>query len=121
LISVHIQGTLLRLPEQASMLVSAMKCRPLRRRYVTFRTSGSADDHSIIEWLSPHLQPESKAKVVLKEGQFVVVRIDQVSLKSLRQGSAFPITASFRNATLTSLFAAGSVKKSRERIKAFLE
>ena len=98
-----------------------MKCRHLRRRYVTFKVRGAADDSSIIAGMARYLPPDGRAKVILRDGSFVIVRIDQIALMNLKHDFGIPIALSCGNSELTSVFAAGSVKKSRERIKAHQE
>ena len=68
--------------------------------------------------MARYLTPESRAKVILRDGPFIVVRIDQLSLGRLKDDQDFPVKLKCNGAELLSVFVAGSIKKTRERIKA---
>ncbi|MBM5805567.1 MAG: hypothetical protein FJZ49_05875 [Candidatus Verstraetearchaeota archaeon] len=98
-----------------------MKCRSLRRRYVIFRSSTTVDDASVISGLGAYIEPDRQTKVVYRWWPFLVVRLDQVLLGSLREKIGQQITLRCGTADLSSVATTGSIKRARERIKTLQE
>jgi hypothetical protein len=68
--------------------------------------------------MSSFLTPESHPKVILRDSPFIVIRIDQLSLGRLKIDQDFPAKLKCDSVELLSVFTAGTLKKTRERIKA---
>jgi len=98
-----------------------MKCRTLRRRYVTFRSSAVVDDASVLSALGAYIEPNRQTKVVYRRWPFVVVRLDQISLGVLKEKIGRQITLRCGTAELSSIATTGSIKKAREKIKTLQE
>jgi hypothetical protein len=94
-----------------------MKCRPLRRRYVTFRCSADASDKAILDSINSSISPGITPKVGYRDGPFVVIRVDNRSLEAarLRGGIQFSINSS--SSQLNSVSTSGTVRGAKEKIK----
>ena len=98
-----------------------MKCMPLRRRYVVFRSSGKTDDASIISGLRTYMEPNRQTRVVYNKWPFVILRLDQILLGILRDKIGRQITIPCGTIELSSIATTGSIKKAREKIKTLQE
>jgi len=121
----------------------SVKCRTLRRRYIVFRTGEKVRAQALLESIANAASPspadaEAAAtqrggkpnpgnaqiappvKVVYNDGEYAVVRLDQISFSRLRARFRFPIVirTDDHGGSATSLFCTGSIKKAKIRIKA---
>ncbi len=94
-----------------------MKCRPYRRRYVAFRVAASASSGDLIASLHNALGEGARIKLIFHEGAYALVRIDQFALRQLTAQGMPAVFGKGERAT-SSVFATGSIKNARERIKA---
>jgi len=91
-----------------------VKCKPYRRRYVAFRLATGSTTGDLIYSLRGVLGEETKIKPIFQEGGYALVRIDQFALKRLNAHG----TPAVLGGAASSVFATGSIKNARERIKA---
>ena len=117
-LGILLRRTTIKFPRQRPIF---MKCRTLRRRYVTFRSSAVVDDASVLSGLGAYIEPNRQTKVVYRQWPFVVVRLDQISLGVLREKIGWQITLSCGTTELSSITTTGSIKKAREKIKTLQE
>ncbi len=91
-----------------------MKCKPYRRRYVAFRIAAGATTGDLISSLHAALGEETRMRLIFQEGAYALVRMDQFALRRL----CAPGEPAIFKGVASSVFATGSIKNARERIKA---
>jgi len=94
-----------------------MKCNPLRRRYVIFTNGILLDDQTILSSIKITISPGIPPKVVYREGPFVVVRVDNISLEAARCRCGTPLSIDCPPYQLSSVSTSGTVKAAKEKIK----
>lgn len=92
-----------------------MKCRPLRRRYVVFELTGEAEDSEIVGTLSRHSRDRGMTRLILRDGPYVIVRLDHLTAREAWLRTAIPLGAP--GAEIRSIITTGTILKAREKIK----
>lgn len=119
----------------------SMKCRALRRRYVVFRIGEKVRARALLESIANAASPapagadaaatplrrrpdrsdaliHSPMKIVYDDGEYAIVRLDQLSFSRLRAQLPIVISTDEKGGSATSIFCTGSIKKAKIRIKA---
>jgi uncharacterized protein with ACT and thioredoxin-like domain len=94
-----------------------MKCRPLRRRYLLLRSNVEVDDRAIISEICNIVTVESPPKVIDRRGPFIILRIDNKTLASLKAVLGKHFIVRCGGTELRSVVATGTIRKAREKIK----
>ncbi len=95
-----------------------MKCKDLRTRYLVFKSSGPLSPHLIPTAIAKFSPPGSKIKLVRSEGQYAIVRLDQIALKSIQSSLGRRIELRLPGGSATSLVSTGTMSNAKEKIKA---
>ena len=94
-----------------------MKCRLLRRRYLLLRSDANIDDSAIISAVCQAVSPKSPLKIIGRQGLFVILRTDNRTLESMKLSLGRHFTLSCGGIELQPVFATGTLRKAREKIK----
>jgi hypothetical protein len=94
-----------------------MKCRPLRRRYLTFSCSAYANDKAILDSINSYISPGITPKVIYRDGSFVVVRVDNRSLEAARLRGGIQLSINCSSSQLSSISTSGTLRGAKEKIK----
>jgi hypothetical protein len=96
-----------------------MKCRPLRRRYLLLETSAPIGDQEILSAVGRIAAPIAPLRIVYREGPFIILRLDNRTLGSLREHlqKHFPLSLRCGDVSLHSIASTGTIKKAKEKIK----
>lgn len=91
--------------------------RPLRRRYILFKCSGKIKDYQILSYLRESLNLKY-AKIVYRKDPFIILRIDHLTWEFIRRTKGPKLRIFSDNFQLESIVTSGTIKKTKEKIKA---
>jgi hypothetical protein len=94
-----------------------LKCRDLRTRYLVFKSSGGLNPRLIPTAIAKFSPPESRIKLVGSDGQYAIVKLDQMALKAIQCSLGRRIELQLSGGHATSIVSAGTIKKAKEKIK----